>query len=107
MTSRGDVHVLTVRNLSASGVFLEGDPLHLPDLKPGADLDLVLSCSDPVRPDDIVNIRFQAQIARVDFGDPPARPAGFGATIKPVDDVAAERLQSLLEALRGAAAPLP
>ena len=103
-----DIYLLTVRNLSASGAFLEGSPAEHPGLKPGAAIELVLSCSDPAGKDnEVINIRCQAHIARVDPGAGRMRPAGFGVALKPLDRHEDERLVQVLAAIARESAPLP
>ncbi len=111
ITSENEVCVLSVRNLSSSGLFLEGDPADHPSLKLGTDVDIILSCSDPeTRDEDIVNIPCRARIVRLVTRDKDiamVQPAGFGATITPVDPDANGRLMRIIAALTSREAPRP
>ena len=92
-----DVKIMEVRNVSAGGVYLVGTQQEYPELVPDKDLGLVIFGSeDGVGDDPDFNIVCHARITRIDEGYPGKRPAGFGATIEPVDDDNRERLTNLL-----------
>jgi hypothetical protein len=89
-------YLMSVRNLSASGAFLEGRSKDYPEMRPGAEVEVILSAASPTLGDeDIVNVRCRGKVARVELGT-PARPGGFGITLEPVDVQDLERLQNLL-----------
>lgn len=91
-----DNYLMAVRNVSASGAFLEGRSKEHPELKPGAEVEVTLSAASPGMGDDeIVNIRCRGKVARVELGT-PARPGGFGVTLEPMEVDDLERLQDLL-----------
>jgi hypothetical protein len=93
----GDIRIMSVRNVSAGGVYLEGTPDEYPELKPGIELDLVIFGSEEGHGDDPeFNVMCRARIIRIDEGFPDKRPPGFGATIEPVDQDNRERLTNLL-----------
>lgn len=93
----GDVRILSVRNVSAGGIYLEGTPQDYPELVPGVELDLVIFGSEEGMGDDPeFNVKCHARIIRIDEGYPDKRPPGFGATIAPVDQDDRERLTNLL-----------
>ena len=95
-----EIYIMEVRNISASGVFLEGPPDEYPDLTPGVELGLAIFADEEGSKDDLdANIACHARIVRIDLGDPGNRPAGFGATIDPIDDENRARLIKLLERL--------
>ncbi len=93
-----EVHIMEVRNVSAGGIYLVGTPKEYPDLVPGLDLGLVIfGAVDGLADNPRSNITCRGRIIRIDDGYPGKRPAGFGATIDPVDDEQRERLAELLE----------
>jgi hypothetical protein len=93
----GDIRILSVRNVSAGGIYLEGTPEEYPELKPGTEVDLIIFGSeDGVGDDPDFNVQCLARIIRIDEGFPGKRPPGFGATIDPIDQDNRDRLTSLL-----------
>jgi hypothetical protein len=97
-----DIRIMEIRNISTEGVFLMGTAADYPDLVPGVDIDLAIStvAVDSERDPD-ANIACRARIVRIDPGEPGQRPAGFGATIAPIDDENRERLVKLLAQAAG------
>jgi hypothetical protein len=93
-----EIYIMEVRNISATGVFLEGLPEEYPDLIPGAELNLAIFINEhgAGEYDPEANVACAARIVRVDDGEPGHRPPGFGATIDPVDDENRQRLMQLL-----------
>lgn len=89
---------MEVRNISVTGIFLEGPPAEYPDLTPGVELNLAIFTNQDGAGDDDpeANVACHAQIVRVDPGEPGRRPPGFGVSIDPVDDENRERLMQLL-----------
>ena len=95
----GDIYLMSVRNISTSGAFLEGKPKEHPDLQPGTDVEVTLSGATPGMPDDeVVNIVCRGKVARVEIGT-PARSGGFGITLEPASDAEREHLEDLLSRL--------
>jgi hypothetical protein len=96
VASGGDAYLLAVRNISTTGVFLEGNPSEHPDLELGVELEIVLSASARgAKDDDVINVRCKGKVARIEVGKGP-RPGGFGLTMQPATKEDAEHLQSLL-----------
>jgi len=92
-----EIHIMDVRNLSAGGVYLVGTPAEYPDLRPGTNFELVIFGSeDGVGDDPDFNVACHATIIRIDEGSPGKRPAGFGATLAPIDEDNRTRLTNLL-----------
>jgi len=92
-----DIHIMDVRNLSAGGVYLVGTPEEYPDLRPGTEFALVIfGTEDGAGDDPEFNVACQATIIRIDEGSPGKRPAGFGATLSPIDEENRDRLTNLL-----------
>lgn len=95
-----EIRIMEVGNLSTEGIFLVGSPNEYPELVPGAFLDLAVSTSEEAG--EPINVACHARIVRVDRGAPGDHPAGFGATLEPVDEENRDRLTALL--LRAASA---
>ena len=92
-----DVRIMSVRNVSAGGVYLEGTPEEYPELGPGVELNLIIfGTEDGAGDDPDFNVRCLAQIIRIDEGSEGKRPPGFGCTINPVDQDQRDRLTNLL-----------
>jgi hypothetical protein len=99
IVSGEDVYLMSVRNISTSGAFLEGRPKEHPDLKPGVDVEITLSASGPgVGEEEVVNVRCRGKVARVEIGT-PARPGGFGVTLEPLSEEEREHLEDVLSKL--------
>jgi hypothetical protein len=105
--SGDEASLLPVKNISASGAFLEGDPAQHPELAAGAVVELVLSASAAGMADeDVFNIRCKSRVARVE----PARPGhagGFGVTLEAASVEDAARLKTLLSRLSHVPPPRP
>jgi len=102
------VYLMSVRNISTGGVYLEGTPAEYPDLKPGTDIELVLFGSEEGEgAEEDLNVRCAGRVVRIDAGYPGKRPPGFGVTIDPTSDDERERLTSLLLRATGQAVGNP
>ena len=78
-----DMYLMSVRNISADGAFLEGRAKEHPELKPGVTLEIVVSAAKPgMDDDDVINISCTGQVVRVELGT-AAHPGGFGITLEP------------------------
>jgi PilZ domain len=104
ISARG-AHVLSVRNVSASGAFLEGRPREHADLVPGVEIEVSLSATVPgsaedemINIDEVINIECRGRVARIQFSTPTS-PSGFGITLVPKTDGDQERLEDLLSRL--------
>jgi hypothetical protein len=105
VVSGHDIYLMTVRNLSLSGAFLEGRAQDHPEIRPGFEVEVTLSAASPgMRDDEVVNIRCRGKVARIDLGS-PGRPGGFGVTLEAMDHQDLERLQDLIGRLAGVQAP--
>jgi hypothetical protein len=92
-----DIHIVSIRNVSSGGAYLEGTPADYPELKPGVAFNLVIFGSEEGMGDDPdFNISCRAKVIRVDAGFPDKRPPGFGCTIDPIDQDHRDRLTNLL-----------
>jgi hypothetical protein len=105
LTSRGSVHVLAVRNISASGAFLEARPREHGNLVPGVEVEVSLSATVPgvaedelINIDEVINIECRGRVARIQFRTPTS-PSGFGITLEPKTAADQERLEDLLSRL--------
>jgi len=96
----GTVHVFPLRNISASGAFLEARPREHADLVPGVKVDVSLSATVPgsddvIAIDEVINIECRGQVARIQFRT-PSSPSGFGLTLEPKTEKDEEGLEDLL-----------
>jgi hypothetical protein len=105
VTSASGVHALSVRNISASGAFLEARPREHADLVPGAEVEVSLSATVPgsaedemINIDEVINFECRGRVARIQFRTPTS-PSGFGITIEPKTAGDQERLEDLLSRL--------
>ena len=99
VASGGDVYVMSVRNISAAGAFLEGRPREHADLAPGVEVEVSLSVTTPGMGDeDVLNIDCRGRVARVEMRT-PSSPGGFGITLEPKTAEDQERLEDLLSRL--------
>jgi hypothetical protein len=102
----GETYLMSVRNVSAAGVFLEGRSLEHPELIPGVAIDLVLSATTPDMGDDeVVNVRCRGLVARIEPGS-AMQAGGFGVSLEPLtadDRAELERLMIRLAGQRFAA----
>jgi hypothetical protein len=104
--SGDEAYLMPVRNLSASGVFLEGSTSEYPELKLGAQIEIVLSASSTGAGDEEVeSIRCTGRVARIEPGRPP-RAGGFGVTMTPATADDAARMQSFLRRFAHVPPPL-
>ena len=79
----GDVYVMSVRNISAAGAFLEGRPREHPDLAPGVEIEVSLSATTPGMDDDeMINVDCRGRVARVEMRT-PSSPAASGSRSNP------------------------
>ncbi len=98
---RGKAHVFSLRNISASGAFLEARPREHADLVPGVDVEVTVSATVPGDPDDVlaidevINIECRGRVARIQFRT-PSSPSGFGVTLEPKSARDEEGLEDLL-----------
>jgi hypothetical protein len=94
--SGGDVHLMSVRNISAAGAFLEGRPREHADLVPGVEIEVSLSATAPGMSDDeVINIDCVGRVERVELRTATS-PGGFGITFEPRTAEDRERFEDLL-----------
>lgn len=97
--SGGDSYLMSVRNVSAAGAFLEGNTREHPDLTPGVAIELVLSPTGAeIGDDEVINIRCRALVTRVEMGT-PRQAAGFGVSLEPASTADRAELEALLRRL--------
>ena len=71
--SGGDSYLMSVRNVSAGGAFLEGSTREHPNLAPGVAIEIVLSpAAAELGDEELVNIRCRGLVSRVEMGTPEA-----------------------------------
>src|SRR5579872_5105913 len=81
--SGDEAYLIPVRNISATGVFLEGNPAEHPGLTAGVEVELVLSAAAAGTADDeVMNVRCKGRVVRIEPGK-GTRAGGFGLTIEP------------------------
>ena len=99
VVSGGDTYLLTVRNISAAGAFLEGRPRDHADLVPGVEIEVAISATAPGMGDDeVLNIDCRGRVARSELKT-AAGPGGFGVTLEPKTAEDRERMEDLLARL--------
>jgi len=97
--SGDEVHLLSVRNISAAGAFLEGWPREHADLALGVDIEVALSATAPGMGDDeVINIDCLGRVARVELRT-AVSPGGFAISLEPRTAQDRERLEGLLSRL--------
>jgi hypothetical protein len=97
--SGGEVYLLSVRNISAAGVFLEGRPKEHADLVPGVEVEVSLTATAPGMGDDeVINIDCRGRVARVELRT-ASSAGGFGISMEPKTAADQERLEDLLARL--------
>jgi hypothetical protein len=97
--SGGDSYLMSVRNVSAGGAFLEGSTREHPDLRPGVAIEIVLSpAAAELGDEELVNIRCRGVISRLEMGT-PRQPGGFGVTLEPATAADRRELEGLLRRL--------
>jgi len=103
-----EVHLLSVRNISAAGAFLEGRPEEHADLAPGGEIEVALSATAPGMGDEeVINIDCLGRVARVELLT-AVSPGGFAISLEPKTAQDRERLEELLSRLSDLpAAPAP
>jgi hypothetical protein len=107
VASGSEPYLMTVRNISATGLFLEGDPADHPQLTEGVRIDLVLSASAPGAPDaDVINVRCKGCVMRIEAAH-RTRVGGFGITMEPATRDDALRMQTLLAHVSHVPPPRP
>jgi hypothetical protein len=97
--SGGETYLMSVRNISAAGAFLEGRPKDHADLAPGVEVEVALSATAPGMGDDeVINISCRGRVARVEMRTATS-PGGFGIALQPATAQDREMLEDLLSRL--------
>src|SRR5690242_89341 len=64
----GETYLMSVRNISGSGAFLEGRPKEHAELTVGAEIEVALSAAAQGMPDDeVVNVQCRGKVARIEL----------------------------------------
>lgn len=92
LSKGGEIQILSARNASLGGLFLEAAPSDFPDLVPGVVVHVGLFSSE----DGTERVRGEATVVRIDGGTPGVRPAGFGLMWRTLDPETAEALARFL-----------
>lgn len=90
VSSMGEVYLLTVRNASRTGLYLDGPPGRHPELQLDIAVDVQIT---PLEQPEAAPIGLQARVVRIDHD--PERP-GFALEIEVMDDRSAVALEALL-----------
>lgn len=97
-----ETYLLKLRNVSASGAFLEGRATDHAALVPGVEIAVVISVTVPgtggdevIDIDEVINIECRGQVVRRELRT-PSSPGGFGITMEPKTAEDQERLEDLL-----------
>lgn len=105
VVSGGQTTLLRLRNISASGAFLEGRARDHAELVPGVDIEVVISTTESGTSDDglidideVINIECRGRVVRREMRT-PSDPGGFGITMEPKTADDRERLEDLLARL--------
>jgi hypothetical protein len=107
IASGDEAYLMTVRNISTTGMFLEGNPSDYPDLKSGVEIEVTLSASDPSQGDEeVINVRCKGRVARIEAGRPPGA-GGFGLTLELANRQDEARLRTLVGRLSHLPPPRP
>jgi hypothetical protein len=107
IASGDEATLLPVRNLSATGAFLEGNPSDYPALQLGVELEVTLSASDPNKADgEVIDVRCKGRVARVEPAK-TSRAGGFGLTLVPASREDDGHLRTLLARLSHLPPPRP
>jgi hypothetical protein len=96
VASGGETYLMSVRNISGSGVFLEGRPKEHAELTVGVEIEIALSVTAAgMNDEEVVNIQCRGKVARIEL--PTATSlGGFGVTLAPASDADGERLDELI-----------
>ena len=96
VVSGADVYVMSVRNISGAGAFLEGRPREHAELVPGAEIEVTLTLTEAGMGDDeVLNINCRGRVARMELRTANS-PGGFGISLEPATAEDQERLEDLL-----------
>jgi hypothetical protein len=97
VTREAEVYIMSTMNISRGGVFIRCDPSECPDLRAGAQVEIVIFVAEDPGVEDV---SLQARIVRV---EPQARgqiPSGFGLQFVGLDADQTQKLERLIEAAR-------
>lgn len=95
VTRHSEVYIMSTRNVSRGGIFIQGDPQEYPELKVGTQVELVIFNPDDPGQDDVT---LTAMVVRRDRVSGREARAGFGLQFLNVGKVA-DTLERLLGAL--------
>ena len=94
-----DVYVMSVRNISGAGAFLEGLPEEHADLAPGVEIEVAISATAlGMGDDEVLNIDCRGRVVRVELRSANSA-GGFGISLEPKTAEDQERLGDLLDRL--------
>ena len=98
VTRQSECHIMSTLNISRGGVFIQGLPTNYPELRIGAEVELVIFDANAPGERDIA---LRARIVRLDLGR-PGHPPGFGLEFVGLDPERIARLDQMIGARRPA-----
>jgi hypothetical protein len=93
---RSDVRIMAIRTVSTGTVVLEGTADQYPELRPGADVELVIFGFEDGHDEPRFNIECRARVLRVERRAQPGRGQGFFLAVTPMNQGHRERLTDLV-----------
>jgi hypothetical protein len=94
--SAEEVYVMSVRNISGAGAFLEGLPKEHADLVPGVEIEVAISATAPgLGDDEVINIDCRGRVVRIELSSTNSS-GGIGISLEPKTAEDRERLGDLL-----------
>jgi hypothetical protein len=96
ISSESEVLIMSTKNISRGGIFIQGDPLDFPELGQNILVELVIFAANDLSVDDV---RLMAQVVRVEASNTTGTPPGFGLQFVQVDQQQAQCLDTLLSVL--------
>lgn len=97
-----EVHIMSTRNISRGGVFIQGHPPEFPELRVGAQVELVIFDAD--RPGE-TDVALSALVVRIEMATRPGGLGGFGLQFVNLTKRNLNELERLITAHGGSAVP--
>jgi hypothetical protein len=100
VTRDSEVHVMSARNISRGGIFIQGEPAEIPDLRPGVEVEIVIFVGDDLGlADGLADVRLGARVVRVEERGRADVP-GFGLQFIAIERTQGQMLERLIAAAR-------
>jgi c-di-GMP-binding flagellar brake protein YcgR len=94
VTGEAEVHIMSARNISRGGIFLQGEPTEFPGLQPGVEVAIVIFVGEELG---LAEVRLRARVVRVDERGKAAIP-GFGLQFIVIERTQGKMLDQLIAA---------